>query len=60
LSRKAHRFAACTPTLHAIISGTALSGGRMCSRMAPATAEKAKPARPDTNAPAKAAALSAK
>ena len=58
LRRSAHRLAACTPTLHAIINGTASSGWKMRSRIAPATAEKAKPARPDTNAPAKTARLS--
>src|SRR5437764_9218354 len=58
--RSAQRLAACTPTLQAIISGTASIGGNACSRMAPATAENAKPARPETSAPEKAAALSRK
>jgi hypothetical protein len=44
--------------LQAIINGTASIGGKTCSKMAPATAEKANPERPDTNAPAKTAALS--
>jgi hypothetical protein len=38
-------------TLHAIISGTASIGGIKCSRIAPATAENAKPANADTTAP---------
>src|ERR1700686_1425480 len=58
LLRSAQRFAACTATLQAIISGTASSGGKLWSRIAPATAENANPARPDTKAPVKAAALS--
>src|SRR5262252_4367525 len=60
LFRSAHKLVAWTPTLHAIISGTASIGFRTCSRMPPATAEKAKPARPETKPPAKAAALSSK
>jgi hypothetical protein len=44
--------------LHAIISGTASKGGKTCSRIAPATAENANPARPATSAPAKTATLS--
>jgi hypothetical protein len=43
--------------LQAIISGTASVGGMTCSRIAPATAEKAKPISPDTTAPAKIPAL---
>jgi len=60
LRRNAQRLAACTPTLHAIIKGTASKGWNTCSRIAPATAENAKPARPETNAPANTAALSRK
>src|SRR5260370_37121631 len=56
--RNAQRFAACTATLQAIISGTASSGGKLWSRIAPATVQNANPARPDTKAPVKAAALS--
>jgi len=56
--RSVHRFVACTPTLQAIISGTAAIGGSTCSRMPPATAEKAKPTNPETNAPANTARLS--
>src|SRR3954469_19223284 len=56
--RNAQRLAACTPMLQAIINGTASSGWKIRSRMAPATAEKAKPARPETKAPANTAALS--
>jgi hypothetical protein len=37
-----------------------LQRGRACSRMAPATAENAKPAKPETSAPENAAALSRK
>jgi hypothetical protein len=51
---------ACTPTLHAIISGTASIGSSTCRRMAPATAEKAKPASPETNAPKNTATLSSR
>jgi hypothetical protein len=39
------------------LSGTASVAGRTCSRIAPATAENAKPAKPDTNAPEKTARL---
>jgi hypothetical protein len=46
--------------LQAIINGTASMGGKTCSRIAPATAENANPERPETNAPAKTAPLSAK
>src|SRR6516164_359737 len=60
LRRSAHKLVAWTPTLHAIISGTASIGGRTWSRMPPATAEKAKPARPETKPPANTAALSSK
>jgi hypothetical protein len=58
--RNAQRLAACTPTLQAIIRGTASMGGNACNRIAPATAENAKPAKPETSAPEKAAALSRK
>jgi hypothetical protein len=58
LLRSATRLAACTAMLHAIISGTASKGGKTCSRIAPATAENANPARPATSAPAKTATLS--
>jgi hypothetical protein len=51
-------LAACTPTLQSIISGTASVGGKTCSRMAPAAAENANPARPETKAPRKTAVLS--
>jgi hypothetical protein len=37
------------------MNGTASVGGRTCSRIAPATAEKAKPAKPETTAPEKTA-----
>src|SRR5262249_42898335 len=60
LFRSAHKLVAWTPTLHAIINGTASIGFRTWSRMPPATAEKAKPARPETKPPANAAALSSK
>src|ERR1700722_7235700 len=60
LRRSAHRLAACTPMLHAIINGTASNGWKIRSRIAPATAEKAKPASPETNAPANTAALSSR
>src|SRR5947209_8860325 len=56
--RSAHRLAACTPMLQAIIRGTASSGWKIRSRMAPATAEKAKPESPETKAPANTATLS--
>ncbi len=56
--RKAQRFVACTPTLHAIINGTASIGGKIWSKIAPATAENAKPAKPETKAPKKTAPLS--
>src|SRR5262249_33209637 len=46
--------------LQAIISGTASVGGNTCSRMAPATAEKANPISPDTTAPAKIPALTSR
>ena len=38
-----------------IIKGIACIGGKKCSKIAPATAEKAKPAKPDTTPPAKTA-----
>ena len=41
-----------TRTLQTIMSGTASLGGRTWSNTAPATAEKAKPVKPDTVAPA--------
>src|SRR5262249_27056446 len=46
-----------TRMLHAIISGTASVGDSTCSRIAPAIAEKAKPAKPETVAPAKTASV---
>ena len=46
--------------LHAIINGTASIGSSTCSKMPPATAEKAKPARPETKAPENTAMLSSK
>jgi len=48
--RSAHKLAACTPILQAIISGTASIGWKIRSRIAPATAENAKPARLETKA----------
>jgi hypothetical protein len=57
LPRSATRLEPCTAKLQAIISGTASVAGRTCSRIAPATAENAKPAKPDTNAPEKTARL---
>ena len=50
--RNAIMLMPCTAMLHIIISGTASIGGIACSRIAPATAENAKPANPDTTAPA--------
>src|SRR5262245_50593242 len=50
--RKDTRPSACTSTLQTIISGTASAGGRTWSSTAPATAEKAKPVKPETTAPA--------
>ena len=58
--RNDQTLAACTPTLQAIISGTASMGGKTRSRTEPATAENAKPANPETSAPENAAALSRK
>src|ERR1700744_1529288 len=55
--RSRKRLAPCEAMLQAIISGTASSGGKKCSRMAPATAENANPASPETNAPANAATV---
>ena len=46
--------------LHAIINGTASWGASRCIRMTPATAENAKPANPETTAPAKMALVSAR
>ena len=60
LLRSAQRFAACTPTLQAIINGMASIGSSTCKRMPPATAEKAKPASPDTKAPENTATLNSK
>src|SRR5579871_2412476 len=51
--RSATSETACVTMLHAIISGTASVGGRICRSTAPATAENANPTRPDTTAPAK-------
>ena len=42
----------CVVMLQASSNGTAVDGATQCSNMAPATAEKAKPARPDTSDPA--------
>jgi hypothetical protein len=60
LLRKAQRLVTCTPMLQAIISGTASIGSSTCNSMPPATAEKAKPARPETKAPENTAILSSK
>jgi hypothetical protein len=43
--------------LHIIMTGTASVGGSTCKSIAPATAEKANPATPDTSAPANTPAL---
>src|SRR5206468_5028296 len=60
LLRSTNKLAACTMMLQAIINGTASVGGKTCSRIAPATAENANPAKPETTAPAKTAPLSTK
>jgi len=44
--RSAHRFVACTPTLQAIISGTAAIGGSTCSRIAAGHGGKGKAHKP--------------
>src|SRR5579859_1954947 len=51
--RSTTRLVACTTMLQIIMNGTASAGGRTWSSSAPATAEKAKPAKPETRAPAK-------
>jgi hypothetical protein len=55
--RNTTRLTLCTAMLQIIMSGTASVGGSTCSSIAPATAENANPAIPDTKAPAKTPAL---
>jgi hypothetical protein len=50
---------ACVAMLQAIMSGTAVVGDTKRNKIAPATAEKANPEKPDTTAPRKTAATSA-
>jgi hypothetical protein len=60
LRRRLTRLTAWTMVLHPIISGTASVGGSTWSRTAPATAENANPAKPETSAPANTPTLSSR